>query len=239
MGALGTSFGSAAGDYVAGRPGYLPDAVAWLLDGVTGPVADVGAGTGKLTAVVAAQGHQVTAVDPDPGMLAALHVEVPGVATLVGSAEALPFASGTLGALTFGQAWHWVDVPAASAEAARVLRPGGVLGLVWNLRDESVDWVAALGVAMASSAAESLISTGQVHVGEPFGELAEQEWHWESAMTADAIRAMVRSRSYYIAGDSDHRARSDAAVDDVLSRFSAHGVIAMPYVTHAFRTARP
>ena len=82
VGTLGTSFGSAAGDYVAGRPGYLPDAVAWLLADVTGPVADVGAGTGKLTAEIASQGHDVTAVDPDPAMLEALRAAVPGVVTI-------------------------------------------------------------------------------------------------------------------------------------------------------------
>ena len=90
MGSLGTSFGTAAGDYERGRPSYPPDAVAWLLEGVTGPVVDVGAGTGKLTAQIVLHGHAVTAVDPDAAMLSALSVSVPGVPTLVGAAEALP-----------------------------------------------------------------------------------------------------------------------------------------------------
>ena len=239
MGTLGTSFGSAAGDYVAGRPGYLPDAVAWLLAHVTGAVADVGAGTGKLTAEIASQGYAVTAVDPDPLMLEALRATVPGVETIEGQAESLPFERASLGAVTFGQAWHWVDVPMASAEAGRVLSSGGVLGLIWNIRDESVDWVAELGAAMGSSKAEVMITGRDVTVDAPFGELVERQWRWELPATVDGIRAMVRSRSYYIAGDERARAHIDAAVDEVLARHGAGGTLLMPYVTHAYRATAP
>ena len=239
MGTLGTSFGSAAGDYVAGRPGYLPDAVAWLLADVTGAIADVGAGTGKLTAEIASQGHPVTAVDPDPLMLEALRATVPGVDIIAGQAESLPFAATSLGAVTFGQAWHWVDVPTASAEVGRVLRPGGVLGLIWNIRDESVDWVAAHGAAMGASKAEAMVSGRDVVVNAPFGELAEHQWRWEYPITPEGIRAMVRSRSYYIAGDDRARARTDAEVDEVLAEFGGTGTLLMPYVTHAYRATAP
>ena len=238
MGTLGTSFGTAAGDYHAGRPGYLPDAVAWLLDGVTGPVLDVGAGTGKLTAEIVAQGYAVTAVDPDPAMLAALANALPDVATAVGSAEELPAATASVSALTFGQAWHWVDVDRASTEASRVLARGGRLALIWNVRDESVDWVAALGAAMGASKAESLISADDVAVGEPFGELEERVWRWHSPATHDSIRAMVRSRSYYIAGSPGDQADVDSAVDAVLAEVDP-AALAIPYATHAFRTTRP
>ena len=238
MTTLGTSFGTAAGDYEAGRPSYPPDAVAWLLDGVTGAVADVGAGTGKLTAEIARQGFAVTAIDPDAGMLAALASTLPDVPHMVGTAESVPLDDASFAAVTFGQAWHWVDVAAASAEVARVLRPGGVLGLVWNLRDESVSWVAALGEAMGSSKAESLISSDDVEVAAPFGPLQERIFHWVNPMSPQQVRAMVRSRSYYIAGSDDFRARVDAEVSAVLAGLD-DGPIPMPYVTHAFRTNRP
>lgn len=238
MSSLGTRFGTAAGDYSKGRPSYPPDAVAWLLGGVTGAVADVGAGTGKLTAEIARQGFAVTAIDPDAAMLASLAADLPQVPHAVGTAESLPLEDASVGAVTFGQAWHWVDVPAASAEVARVLTPGGVLGLIWNVRDEAVDWVAALGEAMGSSKAESMISAYEVEVGAPFGPLEERVFRWENPMTHEQVRAMVRSRSYYIAGDADFRARIDAGVDEVLAALGTDAV-AMPYVTHAFRTTRP
>jgi SAM-dependent methyltransferase len=235
---LGTSFGKAAGDYSKGRPNYPPDAVAWLLGGVTGVVADVGAGTGKLTAEIVRQDFAVTAIDPDPGMLAALASELPEVPTAVGSAESLPLADASVGAVTFGQAWHWVDVPAASTEIARALEPGGVLGLIWNVRDESVEWVAALGAAMGSSKAESMIDSDEVEVSAPFGRLEERVYRWENQMAVDQVRAMVRSRSYYIAGEADFRSRVDSDVDAVLAALGTD-TVSMPYVTHAFRTLRP
>jgi SAM-dependent methyltransferase len=238
VGTLGTSFGAAAGDYSKGRPGYPADAVAWVLKDVTEAVADVGAGTGKLTAEIVRQGFAVTAIDPDADMLAALAAELPQVPSAVGTAEAIPLANESVGAVTFGQAWHWVDVVAASAEAARVLKPGGVLGLIWNVRDESVDWVLALGKAMGSSRAESMIDSDDVHVAEPFSELEERVSRWELLMAPDQVRAMVRSRSYYIAGDPDFRARVDRDVDAVLTELNSDA-IAMPYVTHAFRALRP
>ena len=155
-------------------------------------------------------------------------------------AESLPFADASLGAVTFGQAWHWVDVPTASAEVARVLRPGGVLGLIWNIRDESVDWVAALGAAMGSSKAESMVRRTRMSWWTHRSE------SWSSArgagkypMTPEGIRSMVRSRSYYIAGDGSRARTIDAAVNDVLAEFSGTGTLSMPYVTHAFRATAP
>ena len=72
--------------------------------------------------------------------------------------------------MTFAQAWHWVDVPAASSEVARVLRSGGTLALVWNLRDERVDWVRELGEAMRADGDHFRGEVEDPDVGAPFGE---------------------------------------------------------------------
>ena len=242
MGTLGTSFGTAAADYESGRPTYPPDAVAWLLGTAPLRVADVGAGTGKLTRELVRQGHDVTAVDPDPGMLEALSLAVPGTPVSVGAAERLPLADASVDALTFGQSWHWVDVAQASAEAARVVRPGGVLGLIWNLRDESVPWVAELGEAMGSSKAESMMSGNEIEVAAPWGPLDHHSIAWSKPVTLAVVAAMVRSRSYYIVGEAALRATIDANVADVLHSVTDGGAaatISLPYVTHAFRSTRP
>jgi 16S rRNA A1518/A1519 N6-dimethyltransferase RsmA/KsgA/DIM1 with predicted DNA glycosylase/AP lyase activity len=74
---LRSSFGAAALAYAEHRPDYARSAVCWALQPAPGPRAlDVGAGTGKLTAVLASLGADVTAVEPDPAMLAQLRREL-------------------------------------------------------------------------------------------------------------------------------------------------------------------
>ncbi|MDU0347124.1 class I SAM-dependent methyltransferase [Microbacterium sp. KSW2-29] len=242
-----TSFGQAASAYESGRPGYPAAAVEWLLEPVREPgralrVADVGAGTGKLTRVVVELGADVVAVDPDADMLAALREAVRGVPTFVGTAERLPLPDAGLDALVMGQAWHWVDVEAASREAGRVLRSGGSLGLIWNIRDDAVDWVRRLTAAMGGSNAEVLLATTGPRVGEPFAGLEHREWRWERSITLPVLRELVSSRSDIITASPRERARIDAAVDGVVAsvpELADGGTVGLPYVTHAFRARRP
>lgn len=100
-------------------------------------VVDLAAGTGKLTRCLLRSGARVIAVEPLPEMRAVLVEAVPGIEVLVGTAEALPLADAAVDAVAVGQAFHWFDPEPAVAEIARVLRPGGALALVWNVRDLS------------------------------------------------------------------------------------------------------
>jgi SAM-dependent methyltransferase len=135
----GAGFTRGAAAYGRARPSYPPEAVdrLWqrlaLAPGRT--VVDVGAGTGKLTAPLVERGAQVLAVEPVAAMRAVLAEAVPGCRVLEGRAEALPLADASADAITAAQAMHWFDMPLALPELHRVLRPGGRLGLVWNLWD--------------------------------------------------------------------------------------------------------
>jgi SAM-dependent methyltransferase len=134
---LARAFADVAEDYERGRPGYPVAAVAALAGGLGlapgARIADVGAGTGKLTRILRHAGFDVVAVEPLPGLRARLEAEVPGVAALDGTAEALPLAGGSVDAVACAEAYHWFDGPRAVAEFARVLRPGaGGLALLWN-----------------------------------------------------------------------------------------------------------
>ncbi|MFH8250466.1 class I SAM-dependent methyltransferase [Microbacterium sp. B2969] len=245
---MSTSFGAAAGAYESGRPDYPREAVDWLLAPVATPdralrVADVGAGTGKLTRTIAETGADVVALDPDPGMLASLRENVHGVPTFTGTAEGMPLPDASVDAVLLGQAWHWVDVVAASQEAGRVLRAGGVLGLVWNIRDESESWIAELTAAMHGSHAEEMLASDGPQVAEPFGVLEHESWRWTRTMTRGAFLDMVASRSYVITAADADRARILGAVEAL---FDAHRrvegdveVVDIPYRTEAFRAIRP
>lgn len=140
------SFEHGADTYAAVRPGYPDEAVSWLVPDDAGGVLDLAAGTGKLTALLAARpGRDVVAVEPAGAMLRHLRESLPGGTTLAGMAEAIPLPDGSVDAVVVAQAWHWFREAEASAEIARVLRPGGTLGMVWNSRDETVGWVARFG----------------------------------------------------------------------------------------------
>ncbi|HIZ37600.1 MAG TPA: methyltransferase domain-containing protein [Candidatus Ruania gallistercoris] len=235
-----TSFGQAADSYDQARPTYPRDAVDLVLTDHPRQVVDVGAGTGKLTSALTAPDREVTAVEPDEAMLARLRQQVPGVTALTGTAESIPLPDASADLVTFGQAWHWVDVPAASVEVGRVLRPGGVLGLLWNIRDTSTPWVAELGEVMGSSNAERLIEgEDAVRVAGPFGPLTEQVVAWSMVFDAESLVALAASRSYVITAEPADRQRILAGVRDLAGRVAApDGTITMPYRTHVFSAVR-
>lgn len=143
-----TSFGAVAAAYDAGRPTFPADALAWILGPVPVEIGrlqilDLGAGTGKLAAVAAGLGHDVVAVDPSEEMLAVCRRRS-GIDTMAGAAESIPLAHASVDAVIVGQAFHWFDHARALPEIARVLRPNGVLGLLWNTYDTVVPWVRRL-----------------------------------------------------------------------------------------------
>ena len=202
----GSSFGTAAAAYAEHRPDYAEAAVRWALQlpggdpagsSRTGPprrVLDLAAGTGKLTAALAGLGAEVTAVEPDPAMLAELRRGLPSVRALPGRAEEIPLPDGSVDAVLAGQAMHWFDLDRAVPEIARVLAPGGVLAGLWNVDDDRVDWVAALAADQQ----------GQV------------EHH--AAALAGGNRAVPagapgRGRSRPVRGPGDRRVRARAAAD--------------------------
>jgi SAM-dependent methyltransferase len=126
------SFDGVADEYERTRPSYPPALLDPLPLDADAAVLDLGAGTGKLTRVLAERYRDVTAVEPLANMRAMLERVVPGVPVLPGSAERIPLDDGSVDGVFAAQAFHWFDKLLALPEIARVLRPGGVFAIVWN-----------------------------------------------------------------------------------------------------------
>ncbi len=165
-------FSSAAATYARIRPAYARPAVGRLADLAadggdrrSARVLDVAAGTGILTGQLVRARLRCAAVEPLVAMARQLRRSLPQVPLSLGVAEALPVPGATVDLLTVGQGFHWFDAPRALEEARRVLRPGGALALAWNVRDESVPWVAALTALVEER-------TG----GRPYDDHREHRW---------------------------------------------------------------
>ncbi|MBG6069110.1 class I SAM-dependent methyltransferase [Micromonospora ureilytica] len=237
------SFGAAASDYDRFRPRYPEAAVRWALDGLAeARVVDLAAGTGILTRAALALGHEVVPVEPDPGMRAQLAHSTPGTTALAGSAEAVPLPDSTADAVLAGTAYHWFDREPAHAEIARVLRPGGTFAPIWNIRDDSVDWVAELSrIAHLGDKSSSLVVGEYPDFGPDFDAIEQREFRHRTTLTPDELLGMVRTRSYWLTASTDDQRRVERELTDLLNIHPAlvgRDTIELPYRTLVLRARR-
>ena len=229
------SFGEEAAAYERGRPSYPPEAIDWLLPAGANTVLDLGAGTGKLTVRLVERGLDVVAVDPIPEMLEVLSASLPDTPALLGTAEEIPLPDDSVDCVLVAQAWHWFDPRRATAEIARVLRPGGRLGLVWNTRDERMGWVKDLGAIIGH---EHDPLNDEVSLTAPFGTAQRTQVEWTSYLTPQALIDLVASRSYCITSPTAVRTRTLEQVRNLLATHPAlanTSGLALPYVTVGIR----
>jgi SAM-dependent methyltransferase len=217
--------------YERGRPEY-PAAVIEYVVGLLPPgaaVLDLAAGTGKLTRPLLAAGLQVVAVEPVAEMRAALP---PEARALDGTAEAIPLDDGSLDGVTVGQAFHWFDGDAALAEIARVLRPGGLLALIWNRRGEDDPVNAAIEALVGPYRADT-----PSHRESPWRAAFERTTRFDSLVEevfdnvleqdADGLEARVGSISFIAALDEGER----SAVLERARAIAGPGTVTIPYRT--------
>ncbi|CAN01527.1 class I SAM-dependent methyltransferase [Clavibacter michiganensis] len=237
LAALSSSFGGVSEQYDRVRPAYPDEAVAWMLPAGARRVVDLGAGTGKLTRLLADRGLDVTAVEPDDRMRAVLADRLPGVTAVRGSGEAIPVGDGEEDAVLVAQAWHWMDAGEAAREAARVLRPGGRLGIVWNVMDGEVDWVREL---------DAILDGGRrrgARAAEPgpfpgFGPVEHASFAHAQRMTPEDVVDLAGSISRINTLPDDARA---GVLDDIRTLLAGHpdtagrDALDLPYRADAYR----
>ena len=207
-GAAAAGFARSADAYERGRPGYPDDAVDRLVAAIPGrQVLDLAAGTGKLTGALAARGLDVTAVEPLAEMRAAI---APPARVLAGTAEAIPLADASVDGVTVAQAFHWFDGDRALAEIHRVLRPGGVLALIWNRRRIADPLQRRLEALLAPHRGDVPTERGAawraaIDRSTLFGPLHEERFANEQTIDAGALADRVASISFVAALGQDAR----------------------------------
>ncbi|MGH3040800.1 MAG: class I SAM-dependent methyltransferase [Gaiellaceae bacterium] len=185
-------------------------------------------------------------VEPVAEMRAAIERALPRVPVYAGTAEAIPLGAESVDAVTVGQAFHWFRADEALAEIHRVLRPGGGLGLAWNLRDESVPWVARLteimephrGVAPTHRTGAWRAALERTTLFGPLGHVEVRHVH---RLTPEAVVARVASVSFVAALREPERRRLLGEVRELLAsdpKTRGRAEVELPYRTDVYWAKR-
>lgn len=245
-------FGDIAEQYDRARPSVPLEAVDWLLPDDHKTVVDLAAGTGALTRLLVGRAERVIAVEPDARMRAVLTRNLPDVEVLDGLAEAMPLPAGSADAVVIAMAWHWVDADRTVQEVSRVLRDGGSFGVVWNHRDLTVPWVAALDHRTRVLRAEQDARvgdrlSGRNDVPDPapgplLGQVHERLFSWTMDVTAQVLVEHLGTDASAAALTPDARRAVDAQVLEYLRiELGLHGdrEIGLPMSCRCLRAAKP
>lgn len=243
--ALARSFESIGDDYDRYRPGFPDRAAAIVIPGRVEAVLDLGAGTGKFTELLPVRATRVVAVEPSDRMLAVLRSKLPRVEAQIGTAEEIPAADATIDVVTVAQAFHWFDRENACAEIARVLVPGGTLGLLWNHSDPGCEWDRACHRIAHPAVGESDATTDTADEELPgFEFVRREEVRWTETVSREHYLRRWGTVSSFLVADDVERARMIAAVEQVLDDAPAtrgRTAFDVPQVTDVFvyRLAAP
>jgi SAM-dependent methyltransferase len=226
--------------YDAARPSYPLEAIKYLVSSLgvdeQTHVLDLGAGSGIFTRQLLPFAGKITAVDPSESMRESLARNSPEVDVLAGNDTEIPLGDASVAVVFVAQAFHWFDVDRSLAEMHRVLVPRGELGLIWNERDESVEWVRDLGRAMQWDVRQPYRAdtdfSEQIRRG-PFDNIERRKFTNEQILDHDGLYRRVMSTSYISLMEGPELEALMIAVERVVSKLA--NPVSLPYVTDVYR----
>lgn len=217
-------FDTVAELYERVRPTYPDAAVDWLVERLrldtTSTVLDLGAGTGKLTRAFVQRVARVIAVEPGPKMLEQLRQAVPDAEPLLGAAEEIPLPDDSVDAVVCGQSFHWFRLDEAQREIARVLRPGGGLGLIWNVRDPDdpvQEQITKLLDPFVPPGRPALPTTVATFIGAAVGKPDFHVVPFQQELDADGVVARVASISFVAAAAEPERRELERGLRELVA----------------------
>ena len=238
---IATSFGNVAESYDSVRPAPPAAAMDWLVPPGCEVAVDLAAGTGLFTRALLGRAARVIAVEPDARMREVLSRRSPEVDVCAGYGEAMPLPDGAADAVFVSTAWHWLDLARAVPEIARVLRPGGRLGIIWTSRDRTDDWVAELdllgveGIGKQAQAGSVPRTADEVRAGldrhhlvslpegSRFGPGEAASFRFRRTMRLAAVLEWLATNAAFITATAADRAAALARCGDALAGHALAG----------------
>lgn len=231
------AFELADAEYAQLRPDYPLESVLAALHGtnITAErntpslnVADIGAGTGKFTALLPPLVQNVIAVEPAAAMreqchahLTATHPARTNWQVISGTGEKTGLPDASQDVLTYAQCWHWLDPQKAATEAARILKPGGHIAVIYNQMDVTIPWVQRLARIMRSGdvhthdkppalSANLHTADGTYPAGQTAHEFSDFQLHetkFETCLNTEQVLGLGRTRSSYLRSNPRNQAK--------------------------------
>jgi SAM-dependent methyltransferase len=240
-------FSNRVSDYVSGRPGYPAEVVSWLVATFgldrSATVVDAGAGTGISAALFLRHGFTVIAVEPNDAMREAAAAALgsdPRFRAVAAAAEATTLSAASVDAVVAAQACHWFDRPAFRAECARILKPHGIVALLWNVRRVEDSPFAADYEALLRQYGTDYLEVRHENLSEDElaaffdGPFSRREWSNVQMLDRQGLRARLLSSSYVPAVGHPWHEPMLASLETIFDAHQVDGRVAMEYELRAY-----
>ena len=240
-------FSDRVDDYVRYRPGYPPELIHWLetLPGLAPPatIADIGAGTGLLSAPLLAVGYEVLAVEPNAAMAQAARAWLnrdKHFCLHEGRAEATGLPDRCCDAIVAGQAFHWFEPVATQAEFRRILRPGGHIVIIWNERSTNSPFLAAYEAFLQTYSTDYReIDHRRVgpHILDPFfapGTYSHRVFDNYQDLDLEGLIGRYQSSSYALPPAHPRHEEALATLRTLFEVHRQHGQVRIDYQTQVY-----
>lgn len=240
-------FSDRVDNYVKYRPTYPQAIVAYLRETIhlsrKHVIVDIGSGTGIFTDLLLKHGFAVIGVEPNKAMREAGEAHLSHFHHFTsrdGKAEATGLEDHSVDLITVAQAFHWMEPGPTRAEFDRILRPGGHVLLVWNVRLTDTPFLKALD-ELKRRRGKNYEAIHSSHADAPKiaqffapADVRQKSFRHDQIMDFDALRGQMLSSSYMPQEGQDGYDEMIVELGEIFQRHNENGAVHMEYETKLF-----